>query len=124
MPVVVVTGARQTGKSTLVQQLLPARTYLTLDDFEIRARARSAPDALVSARGALTIDEVQREPELLLAIKKAVDEDRTPGRFVLTGSADLLLMKRVSETLAGRAAHFQLGPMTRREQLGRGTGGP
>lgn len=124
MPVVVVTGARQTGKSTLVQHLLSERPYLTLDDLETRARARSAPDALLRGQRLVTIDEVQREPELLLAIKKAVDDDRTPGRFVLTGSADLLLMKRVSETLAGRAAHFQLGPMTRREQLGRGGGGP
>jgi predicted AAA+ superfamily ATPase len=124
MPVVVVTGARQTGKSTLVRHLLGPREYLTLDDIEIQARAEREPDALVHRPGPLTLDEVQRTPALLHAIKKAVDERRSPGRFVLTGSADLLLMKRVSETLAGRAAHFTLLPMTRRERLGRGTAGP
>jgi len=116
-PVVVVSGARQTGKSTLASRLDDAkrREYLTLDDPELLERARSAPDALVTGAKRVTIDEVQRSPELLLAIKRSVDRERTRGRFLLTGSADLLLMKRVSESLAGRAAVLRLLPLTWRE---------
>ena len=66
----------------------------------------------------MTIDEVQREPNLLHAVKLAIDRQRQPGRFLLTGSANLLLMRRVSESLAGRASYLTLWPMTRREQLG------
>lgn len=127
MPVVVVMGARQTGKSTLVRTDLGVgeRPYLTLDDFEMLSIARTAPDDLVRRAPRLTIDEVQREADLVLAVKRAVDESRPrmPGRFVLTGSANLLLMKRVSETLAGRASYVPLWPLTRREQLGLGTAG-
>lgn len=124
-PVVVVTGSRQTGKSTLVQSLTGAapRAYRTLDDLEILERSRSQPEALVRSAERMTIDEVQRSPDLLLAVKRAVDEQRTPGRFLLTGSANLLLMQRVSETLAGRAAYLNLWPLARREQLGLGTAG-
>ena len=84
-PVVVVTGSRQTGKSTLVQGLGEERRYLTLDDLETLERAREQPDALVQGLGRLTLDEVQRSPDLLLAVKRAVDERRKPGRFLLTG---------------------------------------
>lgn len=120
-PVVVVMGARQTGKSTLARMAEPLRDhrFVTLDDLEIRERAARVPDELVHAAPRMVIDEVQREPDLLLAIKRAVDRDRPriPGRFVLTGSANLLLMKRVSETLAGRATYISLWPLTRRERL-------
>ena len=126
-PVVVVMGARQTGKSTLVQTLpdLASRPYITLDDLAVLEQARTAPDDLVRRAPTLTIDEVQREADLVLAIKRAVDEQRprAPGRFILTGSANLLLMRRVSETLAGRATYVNLWPLTRREQLGRGQAG-
>ncbi|MCP3963153.1 MAG: ATP-binding protein [bacterium] len=124
-PVVVLTGARQTGKSTLARHLGRGtdREYVTLDDLEILDRARREPDALVASADRLTIDEVQRSPELLLAVKRRVDEERTSGRFLLTGSANLLLMHRVSETLAGRAVHLSLWPLTRREQLGQGRAG-
>ena len=124
-PVVVVSGARQTGKSTLVRALgdEDGRRYLTLDDFETLERARLEPDALVGGDGPLTLDEVQRTPDLLVAIKRAVDEDRRPGRFLLTGSADLLLMDRVAESLAGRAVHLALWPMTLGEQAGLGRAG-
>jgi hypothetical protein len=71
----------------------------------------------------MVLDEVQRAPDLLLAVKRAVDRDRQPGRFVLTGSANLLLMRSVSESLAGRAAYLTLWPMTRRERLGQGRAG-
>ena len=126
-PVVVLMGARQTGKSTLVQSepFLADRLYLTLDDLETHERARAAPDDLVRSAPRLTLDEIQREPNLLLSVKRAVDQDRPRrnGRFVLTGSANLLLMHRVSETLAGRAIYVNLWPLTRRERLGLGRPG-
>jgi len=121
-PVVVVTGSRQTGKSTLVRPL-DGRPYLTLDNLEILERARQQPDALVRNSDRMTLDEVQRSPDLLLAVKRAVDERRVPGRFLLTGSANLLLMQKISESLAGRAAYLTLWPLTRREQLGLGQAG-
>jgi predicted AAA+ superfamily ATPase len=119
MPAVVLTGARQTGKSTLVEQLVPGeRRYRSLDDFDVRDMARRDPEALLGGNDPLTLDEVQREPGLLLAVKRAIDRNRRPGRFLLTGSANLLLMQQVSESLAGRASYLTLWPMTRREQLG------
>jgi predicted AAA+ superfamily ATPase len=124
-PVVVVTGSRQTGKSTLVRNLAdtPQRPYLTLDHLETLDRARREPEALVRSAERMTLDEVQRSPDLLLAVKRAVDEHKSPGRFLLTGSANLLLMQRISESLAGRAAYLTLWPLARREQLGLGTAG-
>lgn len=124
-PVVVVTGSRQTGKSTLVRYLAEGepRPYLTLDDLEILERSRREPDALVRSTDRMTLDEVQRSPDLLLAVKRSVDERRAPGRFLLTGSANLLLLHKISESLAGRAAYLTLWPLTRREQLGLGATG-
>ncbi|MDE0627338.1 MAG: ATP-binding protein [Bryobacterales bacterium] len=126
-PVVVLMGARQTGKSTLVQSepFLRDRTYLSLDDLETHERARMAPDDLLRTAPRLILDEVQREPDLMLAVKRAVDADRPRrnGRFVLTGSSNLLLMRRVSESLAGRATYVKLWPLTRRERLGLGAPG-
>ena len=125
MPVTVITGARQTGKSTLVRDLAPAgeRPYFTLDDLDVLEQASDAPDDLVARAERLTLDEVQRAPQLLLAVKRGVDRRRRAGRFLLTGSANLLLMHQVSETLAGRATYLTLWPMTRREQIGMGRGG-
>ncbi len=121
MPAVIVTGARQTGKSTLAEHLVPgARRYATLDDLDVLDAARNDPELLVGAPGAVTLDEVQREPGLLRAVKRAIDQNRKPGRFLLTGSANLLLMRQVSESLAGRASYLTLWPMTRREQQGSG----
>jgi predicted AAA+ superfamily ATPase len=104
---------------------LAGHLYLTLDDLDTRDRAVRAPDDLVRSAPRLILDEVQREPDLLLAIKRAVDRDRPriPGRFVVTGSANLLLMQRISETLAGRATYITLWPFTRRERLGLGAPG-
>lgn len=121
MPAVVVTGARQTGKSTLAEELVPSqRRYFTLDDIDALDAAQNDPDVLVGGDGPVTLDEIQRAPDLLRSIKRSIDRDRTPGRFLLTGSANLLLMRRVSESLAGRASYLTLWPMTRREQLGQG----
>jgi len=121
MPAVVVTGARQTGKSTLVAALIPGkRRYLSLDDLDVVDLARRDPEALVGGPMPVTLDEVQREPDLLLAVKRAIDRRRRAGQFLLTGSANLLLMRRVAESLAGRASHLTLWPMTRREQIGLG----
>ncbi|HSL84062.1 MAG TPA: ATP-binding protein [Thermoanaerobaculia bacterium] len=121
MPAVVLTGARQTGKSTLVQALAPGeRRFLSLDDLDVADAARRDPEALVGGTQPLTLDEVQREPDLLHAVKRAIDRRRHAGRFLLTGSANLLLMRQVSESLAGRASYLTLWPMTRREQRGLG----
>lgn len=126
-PVVILMGARQTGKSTLVrsESFLEGRPYVTLDAFSARERATASPEDFVRSAPALIIDEVQRVPDLLLAVKGAVDEEqgRTTGRFVLTGSANLLLMRQVSESLAGRASYVNLWPLTRRERQGLGSSG-
>jgi predicted AAA+ superfamily ATPase len=117
MPVVALSGLRQTGKSTLLQNeaaLAAGRPYRTLDDFATLAAARTNPESLLQS--AVMIDEAQRCPELLVALKKTVDEQRMPGQFILSGSANLALLSHVSETLAGRAGYFTLHPMTRREQ--------
>ena len=97
MPAVVVTGARQTGKSTLAQDLTPGRRrFLSLDDLDVLDAARRDPEALVSGDEPVTLDEVQRAPELLTAIKRAIDRRRRPGQFLLSGSANLLLMRRAA----------------------------
>lgn len=126
-PVVVVMGARQVGKSTLVRALsaLADHRYVSLDALESRELAQRSPMDLLTLSPRMTIDEVQREPDLILAIKREVDSAprRQPGRFVLTGSANLLLMRRISETLAGRAGYITLRPLTRGERLGQGRAG-
>lgn len=124
MPVVVLTGSRQTGKSTLVRRLLsPPRPYYSLDELDVRAQAEKTPDELVGRGERLALDEVQRVPHLLLAVKRAVDQARTPGRYIVTGSANLLLMESVSDSLAGRASYLTLWPLARREALGHGRAG-
>ena len=109
LPVTVLTGARQTGKTTLTRAIEPARTYFTLDDVGILDQAERNPDSLLSTRPVI-LDEVQRAPQILLAVKRAVDTGRRAGDFLLTGSANLLLMKQVAETLAGRAIYLDLPP--------------
>jgi predicted AAA+ superfamily ATPase len=84
----------------------------------VRDAARRDPEALLGGNDPLTLDEIQREPGLLTAVKRAIDCDRRPGRYLLAASANLLLMRQVSESLAGRASYLTLWPMTRREQLG------
>jgi len=124
-PVVVVTGSRQTGKSTLVRrpELFPDHQYLSLDDVLLRDQARNDPELFLDRADHLVIDEVQHAPDLLLAIKRRVDESRSRGRYVLTGSSNLLVQRDVSESLAGRAGYVPLWPFTLREQLGLGQAG-
>lgn len=117
-PVTVLTGARQVGKSTLLRNDFPDFAYLTLDDFDVRARARSAPQSLWDGIDRIVIDEAQKEPALLDAVKKAVDDSGRKRRFILSGSANLLLMEKVTESLAGRAVHAELFPMTHGEERG------
>src|SRR5438093_8702489 len=83
-PVVVVTGARQSGKSTLVQHAGEQRLYLTLDDVDILEQAGTNPDGLLEQSTRITLDEVQRSPNLLLGVKRSVDRKRSPARFILT----------------------------------------
>ena len=117
LPVVVLSGLRQSGKSTLLQNepaIVRGHAYQTLDDFPTLAAAQANPESLLE--NPTILDEVQRCPELLVAVKKNVDTERRSGRFILSGSANLALLGHVSETLAGRAGYFTLHPMTRRER--------
>ena len=115
-PVVMVTGPRQCGKTTLVRDLVAGRReFITMDDDTVLAAARTDPVGLVRSLDQATIDEVQRVPDLLRAIKKSVDNDRRAGRFLLTGSANTLTLPRVSESLAGRMEIVNLLPLSRTE---------
>jgi len=120
LPVVIVTGPRQAGKSTLLKEdpAFRGRAYLSLDDYATLEAARRDPQALLAGDDPLTIDEAQRCPELLLEIKRSVDRRRVPGRFLLSGSASFSLLRRVTETLAGRAVYLALHPFSRRERSG------
>jgi predicted AAA+ superfamily ATPase len=121
--VVGIVGPRQAGKSTLAQRMIAmadAASYVSLDDLSVRTTAEADPQGFVSGRpGLLVIDEVQRVPELLLAIKAEVDRDQRPGRFLITGSTQLSAARGVSETLAGRIERFELWPLSRSEVAGR-----
>ncbi len=111
-PVVLVNGPRQAGKTTLVQQFAGGRRrYLTLDDPGTLLSAQEDPVGLVRSLDRAVVDEVQRAPGLLLAIKQAVDADRRPGRFLLTGSANLMLVPGVADSLAGRMETLTLLPL-------------
>lgn len=120
MPVVVVTGMRQVGKSTLLQRepQIAQRRYVTLDDFAHLEAARRNPEGFLGGAEPLTIDEAQKCPELLPVIKRMVDRDRSPGRFLLSGSANFALLRDITESLAGRAVYLTLHPFTRREIAG------
>ncbi len=114
--VVALVGARQVGKTTLARRLNRGAGYYTFDDLATLGAAAADPMAFVSAlpRGAI-IDEVQRVPQVMPAIKAAVDIDPTPGRLILTGSADLLTIPTLSESLAGRIELLTLFPLSQAE---------
>jgi len=119
-PVVLIVGPRRAGKTTLVRKMgETGRTYITLDDQTVLAAARSDPAGLIRGLDRAIIDEIQRAPDLLLAIKKTVDEDYRPGRFLLTGSANVLTLPRVADSLTGRMETLQLLPLARAEVEGR-----
>ena len=117
--VVLVTGPRRAGKTTLVQDIeSDRRTYLTLDDQATLDAARGDPVGFVRQLELATIDEIQRVSELLLTIKKSVDDARRPGRFLLAGSANILTMPRVADSLAGRMETIQMLPLAQAEITG------
>lgn len=116
MPVVAITGPRQSGKSTLVQQIFPTHVYLNLEDIEHRKFALSDPKGFLQNLGGKAIlDEVQYAPDLLSYIQVAVDREKVPGQFVISGSQNLLLMESVAQSLAGRVAIFNLLPFALEE---------
>ncbi len=117
-PVVLLNGARQTGKSTLAQWIGRQRSlsYLTLDEVTVLSSARKDPAGFISElEGGVILDEVQRAPELFLAIKTEVDRNRAPGRFLLTGSANIFLLPKISEYLVGRIEILTLWPLSQDE---------
>lgn len=120
-PVVVLNGARQVGKSTLAQELAveQGRRYVTLDEASVLSAAGGDPRGFLEGlRGPVVLDEVQRVPELFLAIKYEVDRDRAPGRFLLTGSANVLLIPDIADSLAGRMEVISLWPLSAAELAG------
>ena len=116
-PVVLLAGPRQAGKTTLVRQIAQQQglRYLTMDDELALLSAREDPVGMIRSLDRAVIDEVQRAPQLLLAIKKSVDEDRRPGRFLLTGSANLMSLPTVADSLAGRMETLSLLPLSQSE---------
>lgn len=120
LPVVVLTGMRQAGKTTFLQNQpeLKGRRYFTLDNFATLEAARRDPESLLAGDEPVTIDEAQKVPELLTLIKHKVDKHRNRGQYLLSGSANFALLRGVSESLAGRALYLTLHPFSRREVLG------
>jgi uncharacterized protein len=113
-PAVVVTGPRRAGKTTLLRRLFPRASYVLLEDFDVRARARSDPRALIEElRVPALFDEIQNVPDLLAYIRTRIDQDpRKMGQWLFTGSQEAPLMQGVSESMAGRAAVLQLLPFS------------
>lgn len=111
-PVILINGPRQSGKTTLVKQYAPEYPYYTLDDENILGAAKQDPIGFVDRIEKGVIDEVQRAPELLRAIKLSVDQNRQPGRFLLTGSANLLALPQIGDSLAGRMEILTLLPLS------------
>jgi len=121
-PVILLNGPRQSGKSTLVKSLIDGRflQYITFDDMSAIAAAKINPLAFIrSFKHPVIFDEVQHVEELFSAIKQMVDENRQPGRFVLTGSANIMLLPKISESLAGRIEILSLWPFSQGEIIGK-----
>jgi predicted AAA+ superfamily ATPase len=119
-PVVLINGARQVGKSTLARNLRADARYLTLDDPAVLAAAQADPFGFIAGlKGPVCLDEIQRAPGIFLAIKAEVDRNRTAGRFLLTGSANVLLLPQIADSLAGRMEVLELWPLSQCEIAGR-----
>ncbi|HMF72697.1 MAG TPA: ATP-binding protein [Flavitalea sp.] len=126
-PVIVINGARQVGKSTLCEQLIEDGIFkgrlVTMDDPTVLAAAKADPLGFLQNQDKhLIIDEIQRVPELLLSIKKLIDADRRGRRIILTGSADVMSLPAVADSLAGRIELHNLWPLSQEEILGRKSG--
>lgn len=120
-PVVVLTGPRQSGKTTLVKSLFPDKPYISLENPDVRLFANEDPRGFLARYpGGAIFDEVQRAPELLSYIQGIVDDQRTAGRYILTGSQNFALSRQVSQSLAGRAGIAQLLPLSGRELMAEG----
>ena len=118
-PVVLIVGPRRAGKTTLARKMADeGRTYITLDDRTVLDAALSDPNGFIRGLDRAIIDEIQRAPDLLLAIKRSVDEDHRPGRFLLTGSANVMTLPRVADSLAGRIETIRMLPLARAEIAG------
>jgi predicted AAA+ superfamily ATPase len=118
-PVVVISGARQVGKSTFLQKEFKDFKYVSLDDLSTLKQAKTDPSSLWIDTNQVIIDEAQKAPEIFSAIKLTVDSTHRKTRFLISGSSNLLLMKKISETLAGRAIYFEMSPMTYSEIEGK-----
>jgi predicted AAA+ superfamily ATPase len=118
-PAILVNGPRQSGKTTLVQQLAGAMRYFTLDNPNTLATAQADPVGFVETLDRAIIDEIQRAPQLMLALKQSIDQDRRPGRFLLTGSANVLALPQIADSLAGRMETHTLLPLSQAEIQGR-----
>jgi len=115
-PIVTITGPRQSGKTTLAKAAFPNHEYLSLEDTETRSFARDDPKGFLTRHpGPVIFDEAQRVPDLFSGLQTAVDKDASPGRFILTGSQNFLLLKEVSQSLAGRSGILHLLPFSRAE---------
>ncbi len=121
-PAVLIVGPRRCGKTTLVRAVGTERySYLTLDDKTTLAAATDDPVAFIRGLDYVILDEIQRAPELLLTIKQSIDEDYQPGRFLMTGSANVLSLPRVADSLAGRMQIISMLPLAQSEIAGRNT---
>lgn len=112
MPVIALTGPRQSGKTTLVKSLFPDYIYLNLEFPDVRARAQDDPRLFLQNTSGIILDEIQRVPELFSYIQGFVDEQQKPGHYILTGSQNFLLLEHISQSLAGRVALFNLLPFS------------
>lgn len=120
-PAVLVTGARQTGKTTLLRREFgKSHAFLSLERPDVRSRAAADPVAFLGETGRpLILDEIQQAPALLHYLKEMIDEDRVPGRFLMTGSQSFALMQGITQTLSGRIAVLTLDPLSMGEALER-----
>ncbi len=125
LPIVTLVGPRQSGKTTLVKEVFPDKPYRSLEDPDVRAFANEDPRGFLGGlKDGAVLDEIQRVPDLLSYLQGMVDNDPTPGRFILTGSQHFLLMEKVTQSLAGRTRLLTLLPLSVRELSNAGIQNP